>query len=139
MTPEEMELGHRSHSEFLEQGNMATVDEIYAPDCVIYGRNVPAESRHGTEGFKAYGRMLREAFPDLKIVHDSTVTQGQYQGIRWTFHGTHLGPLFGAPPTGKAVSMGGYDILHIEGGKIIELWVEQDMLSLLQEIGMAPA
>jgi hypothetical protein len=34
--------------------------------------------------------------------------------------------------------MQGYDILLIEDGKITELWVEQDMLALLQQIGMAP-
>jgi steroid delta-isomerase-like uncharacterized protein len=134
-----MELGLRSHSEFLEQGNADVVDELYAPDCVIYGRNIPEEWRRGTEGFKAYGKMLHEAFPDLKIVHDSTVTEGQYQSIRWTFRGTHLGPIFGTPPTGKVVSMGGYDILFVEDGKIKEMWVEQDMLSLLQQLGLAPA
>ncbi len=139
MTPDEMQLGLRSHRDFLEHGRLETVDEIYAPDCVLYGRNIPAEWRHGTEGFKAYGQMLRAAFPDLKITHTSTVTQGSYQAIRWSFHGTHLGPLFGAPPTGKAVAMDGYDILFIEGGKIRELWVEQDMLTLLQQIGLAPA
>ena len=139
MTPEEELLGLRSHQEFLEQGRMETVDEIYAPDCVIYGRNVPAEWRHGTEGFKAYGQMLRAAFPDLKISHESTVNQGEYQSIRWVFNGTHQGPLFGAPATGKAVEMEGYDILRIVDGRIREMWVEQDMLSLLQQIGLAPA
>jgi predicted ester cyclase len=130
MTPEEMELGLRSHRDFLEQGNLDVVDEIYAPDCVIYGRNIPEEWRRGTAGFKAYGQMLREAFPDLKIIHESTVNDGQYQSIRWSFSGTHLGPLFGAPATGKSVS--------IEDGRISEMWVEQDMLALLRQIGLAP-
>jgi predicted ester cyclase len=139
MTSEEMELGLRSHREFIEQGKLEVVDEIYTKDCVIYGRNIPPEWRHGTAGFKAYGQMLHAAFPDIKIRHDSTVTQGEYQSIRWTFSGTHKGPLFGAPPTGKSVEMEGYDILRIVNGRISEMWVEQDMLSLLQQLGLAPA
>ena len=139
MTPIEAELGLRSHQEFIEQGRLEVVDEIYTTDCVIHGRNIPVEWRHGTDGFKAYGQMLRTAFPDIRIRHASTVTQGEYQSIRWIFTGTHNGPLFGMPPTGKAVTMEGYDILRIANGRIFEMWVEQDMLSLLQQVGLAPA
>jgi steroid delta-isomerase-like uncharacterized protein len=138
LTPVEKELGVRSHQEFLAQGKTEVVDEIYAPDCVIYGRNIPEEWRRGTRGFKAWGEMLRAAFPDLEIVHDSTINDGQYQAIRWTFSGTHLGPLFGTPATGKAVTMEGYDIFRIEDGRIHEMWVEQDMVSLFRQLGLAP-
>jgi steroid delta-isomerase-like uncharacterized protein len=134
----EEDLGRRSHMEFLSQGQSDVVDEIYTPDVVIYGRSIPPDWRHGTEGFKSYGQMLRTAFPDMEIVHDSAVAEGHYLAFRWTFHGTHDGPLFGAPPTGKAVSIEGYDIFRVGDGKASELWVEQDMLGLMQQIGLAP-
>jgi steroid delta-isomerase-like uncharacterized protein len=139
MSAEELELGRRSHDEFMVGGREDVVDEVYAPDAVIYGRHIPPEQRRGTEGFKSYGRAMRTAFPDIRIVHDSFVTEGDYQAFRWTFHGTHDGPFFGAPPTGKTVSIEGYDILRIRDGKIVEAWIEQDMIGLLQQIGLAPA
>lgn len=139
MSAVELELGHRSHDEFMVGGNENVVDEIYAPDAIIYGRHIPPDQRRGTEGFKAYGRAMRTAFPDIQIVHDSFVADGDYQAFRWTFHGTHEGPMFGAPPTGKAVSIEGYDIMRVRDGKITEVWIEQDMISLLQQIGLAPA
>jgi len=138
MSAEEQELGRRSHDEFMVGGREDVVDEVYAPDAVIYGRHIPPDQRRGTEGFKSYGRALRAAFPDIQIVHDSFVTEGDYQAFRWTFHGTHQGTMFGTPPTGREVSIEGYDILRIRDGKIIEAWIEQDMIGLLQQIGAVP-
>jgi hypothetical protein len=43
------------------------------------------------------------------------------------------------PATGKEASIQGYDIFRVENGVATELWVEQDMLGLMQQIGMAPA
>lgn len=138
MTPDEADLGNRSHREFLEQGNMEVVDEIFSEDCVIYSRYVPPEWQRGTAGFKAYGTMLRTAFPDIQITHDDVITGEERQGIRWTFHGTHSGTLFGIPATGRRVEMSGFDIFGVAGGKITELWLEQDYLSLLQQLGAIP-
>ena len=138
MSPIELGLGERSHGEFLGDGQAGVVDEIYSPDVVIYGRQILPAWRHGTEGFKAYGTSLKTAFPDLEIVHDSTVAEGHYLAFRWTFRGTNLGSFFGAPPSGKAVSIEGYDIFRVDGGVAHELWVEQDMLGVLQQIGLAP-
>ena len=138
MTPEEMNLGYRSHKEWLEKGNPDVVDELYAQDCIIYNRHVPEDWKHGTEGFKKYGAMLFAGFPDLKIHHDVVVTEGNKQAIGWTFEGTHLGPIFGIPATGKRVHMSGWDIFGIENGKINELWLEQDMISLLGQLGVIP-
>jgi predicted ester cyclase len=76
--------------------------------CVIYGRNIPVEWRHGTEGFKAYGQMLRAAFPDIRIRHASTVTQGEYQSIRWTFTGHPRGTVV----RDAANRQGGDDVRH---------------------------
>lgn len=139
MTPEEKNLGTRSHREFLEKGNMDVVDEIFAQDCVIYNRYVPPEWQHGTAGVKAYGTRLRTAFPDIQINHDDVITGEDKQGIRWTFHGTHKGEFFGMPPTGKQVSVSCIDIFVVADGKIKELWLEQDYLSLLQQLGMIPS
>ena len=138
MTAVDLELGHRSHAEFMVGGREDVVDEVYAPDSIIYGRHIPVAQRRGTEGFKDYGRVLRAAFPDLQIVDQSAVIEGDYQAFRWTFHGTHEGPMFGVPPTGTSVSIDGYDILRIRDGKIIEAWIEQDMIGLLQQIGAVP-
>ena len=63
MTPEEENLGTRSHKEWLEGHNPDVVDEIYAADCVIYGNHMPRAQRFGREGFKPMAPACTPLFP----------------------------------------------------------------------------
>ena len=45
----------------------------------------------------------------------------------------------GIAPTGKQVSIGGISIYRITDGKMQQAWIEYDMLSLLQQLGVVPA
>jgi predicted ester cyclase len=58
---------------------------------------------------------------------------------RFTLRGTHQGPFFGIPPTGKQVHVTGITIHRIVNGKIVEQRVEMDMLGLMQQLGVIPA
>jgi predicted ester cyclase len=133
-------LGHRSHHEWLNEGKEWVVDEIYAPDCEIINRAVPDELRHGRDAFKAYGRSLRTAFPDMKIVNEDIVFDGKHLLIRWSMTGTHLGPYYGIPPTGRPVAITGDDIMVLnDEGQIRQLYLEQDLLNLLAQMGLIPS
>jgi hypothetical protein len=48
----------------------------------------------------------------------------------------HKGEFQGIPPTGKELSVTGTDIYRIVDGKIVEPWVEADMLGLMQQLGV---
>ena len=133
-------LGHRSHHEWLNEGKEWVVDEIYAPDCEIINRAVPDELRHGREAFKAYGRSLKTAFPDMKIVNEDVVFDGKHLLIRWSMTGTHLGPYYGIPATGRLVAITGDDIMVLnDEGQIRQLYLEQDLLNLLAQMGLIPS
>ena len=54
--------------------------------------------------------------------------------MRGTGH-THKGELQGIPPTGKKVTFDAMDFLTIIDGKIVEEWLNSDMMGLLQQIG----
>ena len=49
--------------------------------------------------------------------------------IRWTNSGTNTGPLFGNPPTDKAIVVTGFDLFRISNGKITELWQQYNFAS----------
>ena len=55
-----------------------------------------------------------------------------------TGEGVHEGELFGIPPTNRPMKVTGITILRLEGGKIVERWVEVDMLGALQQLGVVP-
>jgi len=57
---------------------------------------------------------------------------------RFTMSGTHHGPFFGVPPTGKAIKVQAMNFYRLSGGKFVEERGQPDLLSLLQQIGAVP-
>lgn len=55
---------------------------------------------------------------------------------RETFTGTHLGALFGIPPTGRRTSWLVIDILCLVDGRIAEHWSVTDQLGALRQLGL---
>ncbi|GAC1364237.1 MAG: hypothetical protein PVS3B1_23940 [Ktedonobacteraceae bacterium] len=45
----------------------------------------------------------------------------------------------GMSPTGKRVEVTGCGIYRIVDGKIAEEWIQEDMLGMLQQLGVIPA
>jgi predicted ester cyclase len=81
------------------------------------------------------------AFPDLKIVIDDVITEGDKTCTRWHFDGTHKGKarhsrLGDVKPTGKKVTVTGITIHRIENGVIVESWGATDKLEALEQLGL---
>lgn len=43
------------------------------------------------------------------------------------------------PPTGKQFTMPGISLVRLDSGKVVEAWVAQNQLGMLQQLGLAPA
>ncbi len=54
------------------------------------------------------------------------------------FAQAHKGEFQGIPPTGKEVSLDGMDFLTIIDSKIVEEWLNSDMMGLMQQIRAIP-
>ena len=81
----------------------------------------------GGKGNLAYAvQAFKQGYPDLKIVVDRTWQDESTLTVFTRVTGTNTGPLFGQPPTGKAVAFSTLDVLAIENGKLKDLWhIEQ--------------
>lgn len=84
--------------------------------------SVPPEIRYGPEGTKKFAGAVITALPDLKITHDDILAKGDKVMIRWIVTGTQTGELFGAPSTGKRMTISGFDLFRISKGKIVDMW-----------------
>ena len=82
--------------------------------------------------------VIAAAFPYLHVNVEDIVAEGDKAVARITFKGTHKGELMGTPATGKKVTWSAIDIIRMVDGKAVEHWGEQDMLGLMQQLGMAP-
>lgn len=90
------------------------------------------------EGWTAWFQGFRAAFPDARFTVEDMVAEGDRVAARLTMRGTHLGPLNGVPPTGRAVVVSGMSLERVADGRIVEGWNENDALGLLQQLGVLP-
>jgi steroid delta-isomerase-like uncharacterized protein len=138
MAQENSALIRRWFEEVWNNGRMEAIDEMASPDVIGHG-----QAQHdidiGLKEFKPFVVGLLGAFPDMKVVIDQTVEQGEKVVARWTATMTHKGDFLGFAPTGKRVTITGTTIQRISNGKIVEGWDNWDQLGLLVQIGAVPA
>jgi predicted ester cyclase len=98
-------------------------------------RRAMAEA-HG-RGVKIKDRVaaVRSAFPDFHITIEDQMAEDDKVVTRQTHRGTHKGAFMGIAPTGAQVETTETSILRIADGKICEVWVNVDLLTLLRQIG----
>ena len=121
---------------FWNQGNMALLDEFWAPNYINHDPTNP-EVRD-LEGFKQWVIAARTAFPDMNVTIDDLIAEGDKVVTRWTVRGTHKGEFGKIPATGKQVMFTGMTISRIVDGKTVESWWSDDDLGLLQQLGVIP-
>jgi steroid delta-isomerase-like uncharacterized protein len=129
----------RLFKEAFEQGHLAVLDEIIAPNQVNGGPGALPEMPSGPEGTKMLITAYRNAFPDLHFTIDEQIAEGTTVVTRWTAQGTHKGELAGIPATGKPATVVGLGVDRVENGKIVESWGLFDQFGMLQQLGVIPA
>src|SRR5215216_4070940 len=121
-----------------EQGNIELLDELLAADYVNHNPATP-EMPTGPEGVKGVVSMFRSGMPDLKVVIEDMVAEGDEVVTRYALEGTHRGELFGAAPTGKRLSIKSITVERVSDGKIVELWRVTDELDMMRQLGVFEA
>ena len=91
----------RTFEEVFNQGNLALVDELVAPDFLNH-EVPPGMNNRGPDSTRQVVRMLQTAFPDLHVTIEELVAEGDTVAGRVTMSGTHLGPFQGIAPTGRS-------------------------------------
>lgn len=124
-------------TDFINSGEPTLAAELVAEDAVFHAPGL-AEPLRGPAGYLQLLAMLRSAFPDVQWALDEVITQDDRFAARFTMKGTHLGPFMGAPPTGKAFVATSMAFYRLAQGQIVEERGLPDMLSVLQQIGLAP-
>jgi len=117
-----------------DRGNTDFAHEVFAEDYVRHDVR-PTKALSGPEGQKKIADDFRAAFPDLRLVVDLIVGEGDFVVGRWTASGTHLGAWGGVDPTGRRVTFSAVNIFRLENGKVVEIWNHRDDLGLTEQIG----
>lgn len=122
--------------ELFNNKNYDVIDELFAPDFVEH-EEIPGVEP-GREGVRQASQMFHAAFPDLQVVTQDVLADGDKVVVREQWTGTHQGEFMGMPATGNQVAFDVIDILRLAEGKLVEHWAVSDMLALLTQLGAIP-
>ncbi|HMD89956.1 MAG TPA: ester cyclase [Anaerolineaceae bacterium] len=121
----------RMIEEVWNEGNLATADELFAPD---HTSPSAPQLPPGSEGVKIMVKAFRQAMPDYHMQIDLMVADDNQVVGRFTQSGTHTGEdLMGMKASGRKATWTEIGVLRIKDDKIVQSWYEADMLSMIQQ------
>ncbi len=88
---------------------------------------------------KQFLKQDTKVFPDAQISLKMIIGEGNMIVGYFTFSATQEGAMGPFPATGKRAELNYLSIMRLEDGKIAEMWVEWDNLSILSQLGHFPS
>jgi predicted ester cyclase len=128
----------RIPNELYNEGNMAVLDEVFAPDFIEHWP-MPPGIPDGVEGVRLFVTLVRTAFPDFYYTIKDVVADGDRVSVRLTARGTQKGDFMGLPATGRSATWQEAHFCRCEGDKLAEHWVVLDQLGMLRQLGVIPS
>ncbi len=127
-------VARRFFTEVWGGGSESVAQELLADSYVghMTGNPTPLDRAGWLDFFRAF----RTAFPDAQFTIEDMIGEGDRVVLRLTMRGTHRGMFNGIPPTGRSVVVTGVSIERIQNGRIVEGWVTNDALGMLQQLGV---
>lgn len=106
--------------------------DFYDNSLIIHGfpPNLPANK----EGFKQFIYLLWKAFPDIRIMFEDLIIEGNKVACRYNLTGTHKGEFMDLQPTDKQFKVNGMTVFSFRDTKCIERWNLVDMISLREQL-----
>jgi predicted ester cyclase len=81
---------------------------------------------------------FRAAVPDARWTIVEQIAQGATVVTRLRIQGTFSGQLLGLAPPGRPATLTGVAISRFAHGRLVELWLQADLLGLLVQLGVLP-
>lgn len=115
-----------------------TLGDYFAPDYKEHNQTV-ASFGAGTKGYQAFLGHLFSAFPDDVLKIEMITAEGDLVSYRASESGTHKGEFLKIPATGKSATWTEIQFFRIKDGKVVEHWVDVDIYSWFQQLGVIPS
>jgi predicted ester cyclase len=124
-------LVQRYYQDVIQDRRLDVLHNLVAPGFVGHD---PAGATMDRDAYFAAVRMLHEAFGQVEMSIDDQVAEGDRVTTRWSAVATHIGAFAGIPPTGRDVILSGTDIHRLEGDRLVELWEQLDLATLISQL-----
>jgi steroid delta-isomerase-like uncharacterized protein len=129
-------LVHEWFEEVWNQRNAQTIDRLLADDGIAHGiTDASGNELRGPAAFKEFHQRFLNAFPNIVIKIEDTISEGNKIAARCTVRAKHEGNGLGFAATGKQTEFTGMCIVYIRNGKIAEAWNNFDFLAMHSQLG----
>ena len=120
----------------LNAKDLATMESLIADDFV--DNDAMLGMAPGRQGMIDMMGMFVGAFPDLNVVVEHWVAEGDLVVGVMTTKGTQTGEFMGMPASGKKFSVREMHMVRVANGKMAEHWGLSNEMSMMQQLGLMP-
>ena len=136
MSEENKKLLRRWFDEVWNKGRADAIDEMFDEYGIAHGLAAdPTNPITGPKDFRPFHTVFRQAFPNMIIVVEDMVAEGDKVAARCSVRGKHEGDFMGRAATQSPVEFTGMTILRIDNGKIVEAWNNFDFMTMNRQLG----
>jgi len=129
-------LIRRWFEEVWNKGRADAIAEMMAENAVAHGLSEDAaKPLRGPSGFRPFHAQFREAFPNIEVVIEDTIAEGDKVVARCSVRGKHAGDSLGFKATGVQAEFDGITIVRIKDGKFVEAWNNFDFMKMYKQLG----
>jgi len=137
MSEENKKLVRRWFDEVWNNGRAEAIEEMFDVNGIAHGfSDDPANPIKGPREFTPFHTVFREAFPNMMIVVEDMVAEGDKVAARCSVRAKHEGEFLGRSATESPVDFTGITIVRIDNGKIVEAWNNFDFMTLHRQVGL---
>lgn len=136
MSSENEALIRRWFEEVWNQGRADAVNEMLAEDGIVHGlSDESGQPLQGPAAFREFHSAFRDAFPDIQVIVEDTVSEGDKLAARCSVRGKHTGAGLGFAASNAQMDITGMAIVRIRDGKIVEAWNNFDFMTMHRQLG----
>lgn len=114
------------------------LDQIFIEGFTRHSEATPDVSITNRDQMKQFLRDDLKVFPDSKVTIARLIGENDFVAGEFRYEGTQKGKMGPFPASGKSAAVRYLAMMRMEQGKIAEMWVEWDNLSILSQLGHFP-
>lgn len=138
MSEENKALIRRWFDEVWDKGRADAIEEMFDENGIAHGlSDDPANPIKGPREFRPFHTLFRQAFPNMIVVVEDMVAEGDKVAARCSVRGKHEGDFGERAATQASVDFTGMVIVRIDNGKIVEAWNNFDFTTMHKQIGLS--
>ena len=136
MSEENKAVLRRWFDEVWNNARADVIEELFDENGIAHGlSDDPSNPIRGPRDYRPFYEAFRQGFPNLKVIIEDMVAEGDKVAARCSVRGSHEGEFLGRAATQSPVEITGITIVRIYNGKIVEAWNNFDFMTLYKQVG----